>query len=89
MKSTSPVLHNAYETPYKIVSSDVLALTTLTEAAELFSVSTQRLSRILRALQIPVHQLGITILLNPTSLDLACQALKEDTLKRGRKTTDS
>ena len=58
---------------------------TLAEAADRLDVRKQRLSRVLRILQIPIHKIGTLVLLDKAAMDRLKEALKNEEVKRGRK----
>lgn len=58
----------------------------LSTAARSLDVTVQRLSRYLKACEIPVTRVGYTVLISSTSYALVKRAIKNKAVKRGRPT---
>ena len=70
---------------YTLLSGDYFPYYTLAEAAMLLEIRKQRMSRLLRILQVPVHKVGTLVLLNQSAYDRVEKALANEEVKRGRK----
>jgi hypothetical protein len=57
----------------------------LIDTAKELDASPQRVSRLLRILQIPVHRIGNTILLDNSAVHQVRDAIENGTVRRGRK----
>lgn len=80
---SSPVTYG--DDDYNILSEDFFPYYTLQDAAGLLGIRKQRMSRLLRILQVPVHKIGTLVLLNQDAYDRVEQALTRKEVKRGRK----
>lgn len=70
---------------YTLINDDFFPYYTLAQAADLLGIRKQRMSRLLRILQVPVHKVGTLVLLNQAAYDRVEKALKDAEVKRGRK----
>ena len=70
---------------YSILESEFFPYYTLAEAAQLLRIRKQRMSRLLRILQVPVHKVGTLVLLIQEAYDRIETAIKRKEVKRGRK----
>lgn len=70
---------------YTLLDEEFFPYYTLAQAATLLGIRKQRMSRLLRILQVPVHKIGTLVLLNQTAYDRVEEALKRKEVKRGRK----
>jgi len=76
-------LKTADESEYRL--AERFPFKTLAEGSIQLDITPQRLSRLLRILQIPVHRKGYTILLDERALGLVAAAVKNREVKPGRK----
>ena len=70
---------------YNILDEEYFPYYTLQHAATLLGIRKQRMSRLLRILQVPVHKVGTLVLLNQKAFDRIEEALSRKEVKRGRK----
>ena len=70
---------------YNIVPQKHFPYLTLAEAASKLRVRKQRLSRLLRILQVPIHKIGTLVLLDDEAVGRVQEAIKQHEVKRGRK----
>lgn len=70
---------------YTLLDDEFFPYYTLAQAAQLLRIRKQRMSRLLRILQVPVHKVGTLVLLNQDAYDRIEQAVKNNEVKRGRK----
>ena len=70
---------------YNIIPLKDFPYLTLQAGASRLRIRKQRLSRMLRILQIPVHKIGTLILLDDMALDRVKVAVRNREVKRGRK----
>jgi hypothetical protein len=70
---------------YNFIDDEYFPYYTLAQAAMMLKIRTQRMSRLLRILQIPIHKIGTLVLLDQDAYDRIEQALKRKEVKRGRK----
>lgn len=70
---------------YTLLDEEFFPYYTLAQAAHLLRIRKQRMSRLLRILQVPVHKVGTLVLLNQEAYDRVEEAIKNNEVKRGRK----
>ncbi len=70
---------------YTLLDGEYFPYYTLAEAAHLLQIRKQRMSRLLRILQVPIHKVGTLVLLNQEAYDRVEAALQSNEVKRGRK----
>ena len=70
---------------YTLLDETYFPYYTLAEAATLLKIRKQRMSRLLRILQVPVHKVGTLVLLNQEAYDRIEKAIENNEVKRGRK----
>tara|TARA_R110002126_G_scaffold54613_5_gene147834 strand:+ start:384 stop:695 length:312 start_codon:yes stop_codon:yes gene_type:complete len=70
---------------YTVLSGDYFPYYTLAEASMLMKIRKQRMSRLLRILQVPIIKVGTLVLLNQDAYDRVEQAVVRKEVKRGRK----
>lgn len=70
---------------YNVVPQKHFPYFTLAEAAERLDIRKQRLSRMLRILQVPIHKIGTLVLLDDEALSRIKAAVKQHEVRRGRK----
>lgn len=78
-------MKSASESSYNLYPPSAFPYLTLNEAAARLEISPQRLSRILRILEIPVHRRGYIIFLESSSLSQVKSAISQQHIKPGRK----
>lgn len=84
MKSQSSPVHYG-DDDYNLLDQEYFPYYTLADAAGLLNIRKQRMSRLLRILQVPVHKVGTLVLLNQEAFDRIEKALSRKEVKRGRK----
>jgi len=70
---------------YKLQPREEFPLFTLAEAASKLNIRKQRVSRLLRILQVPIHKVGTLVLLDGEAIDRLSAAIQNEEVKRGRK----
>lgn len=70
---------------YNVISQDRFPYYTLAAAADSLGIRKQRMSRLLRILQVPVHKIGPLVLLDQGALERVEEAVDNNEVKRGRK----
>jgi excisionase family DNA binding protein len=70
---------------YNVIPVKKFPYLTLAEAAKKLRIRKQRMSRLLRILQIPVHKIGTLVLLDGEAIERLQEAVKNNEVKRGRK----
>lgn len=84
MKSkNSPVFYG--DDDYNLVPTQEFPYITLADGAKKLRIRKQRMSRLLRILQVPVHKIGTLVLLDQPAMDRLQEAVKNNEVKRGRK----
>jgi hypothetical protein len=78
-------MKRAIEAVYNVHPDERFPYLTLAEGAHQLKVSPNRLSRLLRILSVPVYRKGYTIFLDGAALGAVKAALKEKTVRPGRK----
>jgi hypothetical protein len=84
LKSQSSPVHYG-DDDYNILDQEYFPYYTLAEAAVLLKIRKQRMSRLLRILQVPIHKIGTLVLLNQEAFDRVEKAVTRKEVKRGRK----
>lgn len=77
--------NRAIDSQYNIRSESAFPYWTLAEGAKKLKLSTNRLSRILRILAVPVYRKGYTIFLDRSALHTVERAIQERAVRPGRK----
>lgn len=77
--------NRAIDSNYNLRPEAAFPFWTLAEGAKKLKVSTSRLSRLLRILSVPVYRKGYTIFLDGGALLTVEEAIKERTVRPGRK----
>lgn len=70
---------------YTLLDEEFFPYYTLAQAADLLGIRKQRMSRLLRILQVPIHKIGTLVLLNQSAVDRIKEAITQKEVKRGRK----
>ena len=83
-KESSP-LRNAEESDYFLAPQGQFPYSTLREGAKKIGITTPRMSRLLRILEVPVHRCGYTILLDEAAVRRIARAVRDSEVKPGRK----
>ncbi len=73
------------DSDYKIIPKIHFPYTTLAAASNSLGISQQRMSRLLRILQVPIVKVGTLVLLPPAAVNKIHYALMTNEVKRGRK----
>lgn len=79
----SPVFYGDDE--YNILPLKHFPYVTLEAAAEKLKIRKQRMSRLLRILQVPIYKVGTLVLLDDDAIDRIRDAIKNNEVRRGRK----
>ena len=85
MKRQDSPLQRAEDADYVFHPQKLFPYWTLNEAAKRVGISPQRMSRLLRILQVPVHRRGYTIFLDDGAITRVSRAIKQNEVKPGRK----
>lgn len=70
---------------YNIIPKKHFPYTTLAAASSQLHIRPQRMSRLLRILQVPIIKIGTLVLLPPEAMVSIRHALRTNQVKRGRK----
>ena len=70
---------------YNVIPLKKFPYLTLADGAKRLRIRKQRMSRLLRILQIPVHKIGTLVLLDGDAIERLEVAVKNKEVKRGRK----
>ena len=84
-----PEFSTAKSAEYNVLPPESFQYLTLKEAADKLGISPQRMSRLLRILEVPVHRRGHTILLDGNATNRIGKALKDNEVSPGRKKKES
>ena len=85
MKRQSSPLPRAEDADYTLHPQRLFPYWTLNEGARRIGITPQRMSRLLRILEIPVHRRGYTIFLDDGAINRVSRAIKKEEVKPGRK----
>ncbi len=70
---------------YNVIPVKDFPYVTLADAADQIGIRKQRMSRLLRILQVPVYKIGTLVLLDSPAVSRVEEAVKDNEVKRGRK----
>jgi hypothetical protein len=70
---------------YNVIPITKFPFLTLADGAKKLRIRKQRMSRLLRILQIPVHKVGTLVLLDGDAIERLDEAVRNKEVKRGRK----